>query len=106
MVRSELSLIPNPHDIDDLLRTIRQVHPTFLAGVPTLCNALRNHPSVQAGKVDLRSIKSCFSGAAPPLAETKQRFEALTGGRIVEGYSLMGKAMRRKLVQEKTSEQV
>jgi len=43
---------------------------------------------VQAGKVDLRSIKSCFSGAAPLLAETKQRFEALTGGRIVEAYSL------------------
>ena len=30
----------------------------------------------------------CFSGAAPLLAETKRRFEELTGGRIVEGYSL------------------
>ena len=30
----------------------------------------------------------CFSGAAPLLADTKTRFEALTGGRIVEGYSL------------------
>jgi long-chain acyl-CoA synthetase len=33
-------------------------------------------------------MKCCFSGAAPLAAETKQRFEALTGGRIVEGYSL------------------
>jgi long-chain acyl-CoA synthetase len=40
------------------------------------------------GKVDFSSIKLCFSGAAPLMAETKKRFEALTGGVIVEGYSL------------------
>ena len=39
-------------------------------------------------KVDVQSITCCFAGAAPLAAETKQRFEALTGGRIVEGYSL------------------
>ncbi|UCC64974.1 MAG: AMP-binding protein, partial [Anaerolineae bacterium] len=38
--------------------------------------------------VDFKSIKLCFSGAAPLLAETKSRFEALTGGRILEGYGL------------------
>jgi long-chain acyl-CoA synthetase len=83
-----LALIPNPRDIADLLRTIRQVRPAFLAGVPTLFIALLNHPGVQAGKVDLRSIKICFSGAAPLLADTKQRFEVLTGGRIMEAYAL------------------
>src|SRR5438552_3326232 len=31
---------------------------------------------------------SCFSGAAPLMAATKARFEELSGGRIVEGYSL------------------
>ena len=40
------------------------------------------------GKVDFSSIKLCFSGAAPLMAETKKRFEELTGGVIVEGYSL------------------
>jgi long-chain acyl-CoA synthetase len=30
----------------------------------------------------------CFSGAAPLMAETRKRFEDLTGGVIVEGYSL------------------
>ena len=47
-----------------------------------------NHPLVQQGKIDFKSIRICFSGAAPLLADTKTRFEALTGARIVEGYSL------------------
>jgi long-chain acyl-CoA synthetase len=38
--------------------------------------------------VDFKSIKICFSGAAALMADTKRRFESLTGGRIVEGYSL------------------
>jgi len=38
--------------------------------------------------VDFRSIKLCFCGAAPLMAETQRRFEELTGGVIVEGYSL------------------
>jgi long-chain acyl-CoA synthetase len=38
--------------------------------------------------VDFRSIKLCFCGAAALMAETKKRFEDLTGGVILEGYSL------------------
>lgn len=83
-----LSLIPNPRDIGDLLKTIRQVTPAFFNGVPTLYTAILNHPDVYAGKVDLSCIKLCFSGAAPLMAETKRQFEAITGSRIVEGYSL------------------
>ena len=33
-------------------------------------------------------MKLCVSGAAPLLVETRRRFEALTGGRLVEGYSM------------------
>jgi long-chain acyl-CoA synthetase len=47
-----------------------------------------NHPDVRAGKVDFKSIKVCFSGASALMADTKNRFETMTGGRIVEGYSL------------------
>jgi long-chain acyl-CoA synthetase len=83
-----LSLIPNPRDIPDLLKTIRQVKPAFFNGVPTLYTAILNHPDVRAGRVDLSSIKLCFSGAAALMAETKRQFEALTRARIVEGYSL------------------
>jgi long-chain acyl-CoA synthetase len=83
-----MALVPNPRDLDDLLHTIAKTRPTAFSGVPTLFNALLHHPRVRAGKVDLSSVKVCFSGAAPLLAETKRRFEELTGGRIVEGYSL------------------
>lgn len=83
-----LALIPNPRDLDDLLATIRKVRPAFFNGVPTLYVALLNHPDVQAGKVDFKSIRVCISGAAALMADTKQRFESMTGGRIVEGYSL------------------
>jgi len=88
LTRNAIALVPNPRDIPDLLKTIRQVKPTFFNGVPSLYVALLNHPDVQGGKVDFRSIKICFSGAAPLMADTKERFEKLTGGRIVEGYSL------------------
>jgi len=83
-----LSLVPNPRDLDDLLETIRQVKPAFFNGVPTLYNAILNHKDVRAGKVDLSSIKLCFSGSSALMAETKRQFEALTGARLIEGYSL------------------
>jgi long-chain acyl-CoA synthetase len=83
-----LSLVPNPRDLTDLLKTIRQVKPAFFNGVPTLYTAILNHPDVQNGKVDLSSIKLCFCGAAALMAETKRQFEAKTGARLVEGYSL------------------
>ncbi len=83
-----LVLIPNPRDMKDMLETIQKVKPSFLPGVPTLFIAMINHPDVQSGKVSLKSIKNCISGAAPLMLETKQRFEALTGGNIVEGYAM------------------
>ena len=83
-----LSLIPNPRDIGDLLKTIRREKPAFFNGVPTLYTAILNHPDVRGGKADLSSIKLCFSGAAALMAETKRQFEERTGARIVEGYSL------------------
>jgi long-chain acyl-CoA synthetase len=85
---SPLALVPNPRDLDDLVATLRRVKPAFFNGVPTLYIALLNHPEVQRGGIDFKSIKICFSGAAALMADTKQRFESLTGGRIVEGYSL------------------
>ena len=83
-----LSLVPNPRDIGDLLKTIKQVKPRFFNGVPTMYTAILNHPDVRAGKVDLSSIRLCVCGAAALMAETKRRFEEQTGAVILEGYSL------------------
>jgi long-chain acyl-CoA synthetase len=83
-----IALIPNPRDIRDLLKEIIEVRPSFICAVPTLLNGIMNHPMAREGKVDFTSIKLCFSGASALMAETKTRFEELTGGVIVEGYSL------------------
>ena len=83
-----ISLIPNPREIRDLLHEINSVRPAFICTVPTLLNGIMNHPMARAGKIDFSSIKLCFSGAAALMAETRKRFEVLTGGVIVEGYSL------------------
>jgi long-chain acyl-CoA synthetase len=42
----------------------------------------------EVGKYDLRSIKACLSGSAPLPVEVQNRFEALAGARLVEGYGL------------------
>lgn len=86
--RNRLAMIPNPRDLSDLLETIRSVKPAFLPGVPTLFSALLNHPDVQAGKYNFRSIKLCISGAAPLMEETKRRFENITGGKMIEAYAM------------------
>jgi long-chain acyl-CoA synthetase len=83
-----LVLVPNPRDLDDLLAAVQHTRAAYLPGVPTLFNALANHPRVRAGKANLHSLKLSVSGAAPLLAETKARFELLTGGVIVEGYAM------------------
>lgn len=83
-----LMLIPNPRDVGDVVASIDRDRPALFCGVPTLFNALLNNKKVISGKANFRSVKACFSGAAPLMAETKKRFEEVTGGRIVEGYSL------------------
>lgn len=83
-----LSLTPNPRELRDVLEEINTVRPAFICAVPTLLNGLLSHSMTRSGKVDWGSIKLCFSGAAALMADTKLRFEELTGGVIVEGYSL------------------
>src|SRR5215208_731329 len=75
-------------DINALVKIVQDATPSMIVMVPALLSALLNHRDVRSGKVPFRSIKGCFSGAAPLLVETKRQFEEVTGGRIVEGYSL------------------
>ncbi|HEX2781317.1 MAG TPA: AMP-binding protein [Gemmatimonadaceae bacterium] len=83
-----LSLVANPRDTGGMLRTIRRDHPRFICAVPTLLNAIMAHEDAAKSRSAFRAVKLCFSGAAPLLAETRKRFEALTGGVVMEGYSL------------------
>jgi long-chain acyl-CoA synthetase len=85
---ASLVMIPNPRDLKDVLENIAKHRPTLFPAVPTLYNAINNHPDVKAGKYDLSSIRACISGSAPLLLETKQTFERLTGGKLFEGFGL------------------
>jgi long-chain acyl-CoA synthetase len=86
--RMPMLLVANPRDIKAMLQTIVQEKPSFFCTVPALLNAMLNHPSVVSGKASFASLKICFSGGAPLMAETIRRYQALTGGRLIEGYSL------------------
>ena len=83
-----LVMVPNPRDMPDLLGNIKKFRPSVFPGIPMLYNAINNRPEVIAGKYDLGSIKACISGSAPLMRETKERFEALSGGKLAEGYGL------------------
>ena len=72
--------------IKQVLKTINKYKPYFFPGVPTMYVAINNFP--QVGKYNLRSIEACVSGAAPLPVEVQQKFEEVTGGRLVEGYGL------------------
>ncbi|HEX9028028.1 MAG TPA: long-chain fatty acid--CoA ligase, partial [Anaerolineales bacterium] len=85
---ASMVMVPNPRDLKDLLNNIQKYKCTIFPGVPTMYNAINNHPDVLAGKYDLSTIKCCISGSAPLMRETKDKFEALTGGKLFEGFGL------------------
>jgi long-chain acyl-CoA synthetase len=85
---SSCILVPSPRDLTDVVKSIKKYRPAFMPGVPTFYIGIMNHPLVKAGKVTLESMKLCIVGAAPLMAEVKKRFESMTGGRLLEGYTM------------------
>jgi len=68
------------------LNAVRKYHPTLFHGVPTMYVAFNNAPNVE--RYGFKSLRVCMSGGAALPVEVRERFEALTGGRLVEGYGL------------------
>ena len=73
-------------DAGQTLAAIQRTKATALPGVPTMYRALIDHPKLAS--TDFSSLRVCISGGAPLPAELKDRFEAATGARLVEGYGL------------------
>ncbi|MAR79577.1 MAG: dicarboxylate--CoA ligase PimA [Rhodospirillaceae bacterium] len=77
------------HPRFELLPVLKDIHSkkaTFMAGVPTMYNAILSHPKIS--KFDLSSIKACLSGGAPLPLDVRKGFESITGCNLVEGYGL------------------
>jgi long-chain acyl-CoA synthetase len=68
------------------LKTLQRVAATAMPGVPTMYQALLDHPDF--ARTDFSSLRICISGGAPLPAQLKERFEAQSGARLVEGYGL------------------
>ncbi len=81
----EMILLPK-FDVESVLKTIHKQRPTLFPGAPTIYIALLNHPDLS--KYNLSSIDSCISGSAPLPVEVQEKFEEITGGKLVEGYGL------------------
>ncbi|PRO64952.1 AMP-binding protein [Alkalicoccus urumqiensis] len=86
-VRMGFNMIIMPKfDPKSILKAIEKHKATLYPGAPTMYIGLLNHPDLK--KHDLSSIKACISGSAPLPVEVQSRFEAATGGQLVEGYGL------------------
>lgn len=72
--------------LDDAMKLIDKAKPTVMPGVPTMFIAMLNHPKLRT--FDLSSLKYCVSGGAPLPVDVKERFEKITGCKVVEGYGL------------------
>ncbi|MCW2615088.1 MAG: Long-chain-fatty-acid--CoA ligase [Frankiales bacterium] len=80
-----LVLLPR-FDVGQVLAAVDRWRPTMLPGVPPVYRALADDPRTRDH--DLRCLRICVSGAVALPVDEQQRFESLTGGRLVEGYGL------------------
>jgi long-chain acyl-CoA synthetase len=80
-----IAMLPR-FDAKMTLATIARIKATALPGVPTMYQALLDHPNM--GSTSFKSLNVCISGGAPLVPALKTKFERATGARVVEGYGL------------------
>ncbi len=85
LVAGTLVLLPT-FDLGLVFKAIDKWRPTVFPGVPPMYDQIVR--SRRTSKHDLRSIRTCVSGAMRLPPETVTKFETVTGGRLVEGYGL------------------
>jgi long-chain acyl-CoA synthetase len=72
--------------VPETLEAIRRHRPRLFPGAPSFYASLLNDPHL--GRYDLSSLEACISGSAPLPWAVQERFEALSHGRVSEGYGL------------------
>lgn len=79
-------LITNPRDIAGFIKELGKWRFSALLGLNTLFVALMDHPGFR--QLDFSALKVTNSGGTALVKATAERWESLTGCRIVEGYGL------------------
>lgn len=79
-------LITNPRDIAGFVRELRKWRFTIMTGVNTLFNALLEHPDFR--RIDFSSLKLAVAGGMALQPAVAERWRAVTGKPMVEGYGL------------------
>ncbi|QKG70935.1 long-chain-fatty-acid--CoA ligase [Erythrobacter mangrovi] len=69
-----------------VLKTITRTQPRAFPGVPTMFQALLDHPDFT--RTDWSALRVCISGGAPMPGPLREKFESSTGVRLIEGYGL------------------
>ena len=80
-----IAMVPR-FDAGDVLKTLKRARCTGFPGVPTMFQALLDHP--KAAGTDFSHLRICISGGAPLADPLREKWEKLSGVRLVEGYGL------------------
>lgn len=80
-----IAMVPR-FDAGQVLATIQRTRATSFPGVPTMFQAMLDHP--RFASTNFSSLRVCIAGGAALAAPLKARFEAASGARLVEGYGL------------------
>ena len=85
-IGAENWLVPNPRDMDSLCETLNKSRLTVFTGVNTLFGGMTMHPKIK--EVDFSNLRVAIGGGAAVLPTTSEKWKALTGKDILEGYGL------------------
>ena len=79
-------LIPNPRDLDGLIKEMGKYKPSFIPAVNTLFNGLVHKDSF--ADLDFSNLKASIGGGMSVLPSVAKEWHKITGLPIVEGYGL------------------
>ena len=79
-------LIPNPRDLDGLIKEMGKYKPAYIPSVNTLFNGLVHHEKFK--ELDFSNLKASIGGGMSVLPSVAKAWHEATGLPIVEGYGL------------------
>jgi len=85
-IGAENWLVPNPRDMGSFVEILRKARCTVFTGVNTLFSGLLMHPNI--AEADFSRLRVAIGGGAAVLPSTSEKWKALTGQDILEGYGL------------------